>query len=71
MAKTYIKVDRYDKLKSVLVKRLASKHALSEDYIYKILSGDRENDKAEIILEEYMTAREGLLNAVKELIPFN
>ena len=66
MAKRNIKLDGYDKLKATIVKILATQRGVSEDYIYKVLRGDR---KGEEIIEEYKAARESLVAAVKKLTP--
>lgn len=68
MAKKLIKARGYDKLKSTIVKKLAVKWGVTEDYIYKILNGERDHEE---IFEEYMAAKEGLVAAVEKLIPFN
>jgi len=68
MSKKIIKARGYDKLKSTIVKKLAVKWGVTEVYIYKILDGERNHEE---ILEEYMTAKEGLVAAVEKLIPFN
>lgn len=57
-----------DPLKTVLVEKIAYKRGVTPDYVYKILRGERNNPE---IFEEYMTAREGLVEAVEQLVPFN
>lgn len=46
-----------DNQKALLVKKLAIKHGVKTDYIYKVLSGDR-ND--EVIFEDYMKCDEAM-----------
>lgn len=68
MAKKFIVPKEKDPLKTLLVTKIAEKKGLSKSFIYKILAGDRTEPE---ILEEYMTAREGLVDAVEQLVPFN
>jgi hypothetical protein len=63
MAKRNMKQGKYDKLKAMIVKMIADKKGVSEDYIYKVLRGDR---KGEAILKEYRAARSKLARAVKK-----
>lgn len=57
-----------DSLKTTLVAKIAEKRGLTKRYIYQILAGERKDDE---IFEQYMTAREGLVEAVEQLVPFN
>jgi hypothetical protein len=53
------------------VKRTADITGVSERYVYRVLNGERRSEK---VLGIYMQLQEGenlLLQAVKELIPFN
>lgn len=56
-----------DPLKTILAAKIAEKRGLTKRHVYLILSGDRNNPE---IFEEYMTGREGLVEAVKQLISF-
>lgn len=65
-----------DPKKAFLVKKTAELHGVSTSLIYKILSGDRENDE---IFMTYMDLKEGIdsliqenemLQEVKKLLPF-
>jgi|GEM_PF-4866397 len=53
-----------DNQKAFIVKKLAAKHGLKTDMIYKILRGDRDN---ETILTEYMTMKEDIDEAVEKI----
>lgn len=66
MAKRNIKLGKYDKLKATIIKILATKRGVSEDYMYKVLRGDRKDDE---IVREYEEARETLVNAVEKIAP--
>ena len=68
MGKNLILTSEKDNLKATLVAKIAEKRGLTKRYIYQILAGDRINPE---ILDEYMTAREGLVLAVEQLVPFN
>jgi hypothetical protein len=53
------------------VKRTAILVGVSERYVYHVLNGERNSEE---VLNIYMQLQEGeqiLINAVKELIPFN
>jgi hypothetical protein len=66
MAKRNNKLEGYDKFKATIVKIIAAKRGVSKDYVYKVLRGDRKEDK---IVEEYEAAREALAKAVEKLAP--
>ena len=60
-----------DAEKTARVVKIARISKLSTDTVYKVLKGDRENNK---VLEAYMMYAEGenkLLEAVKQMVPFN
>ena len=66
MAKRNSKLGGYDKFKATIVKIIATKRGVSKDYIYKVLRGDRKEDA---IIEEYLAARQALVNAIEKLAP--
>lgn len=68
MVKKCIAQGGKDNFKAIIVTKIAKKRGVTKDYIYKILSGERNHPE---IFEEYMTASEGLVEAVNQLVPFN
>ncbi len=56
-----------DTLKRVIVEKIAAKRGLTIRWVDKVVSEKPDHE----ITEEYMTAREGLVEAVKNLVPFN
>lgn len=67
MAKEMTIQNGKDYLKVVLVKKIAEKTGFTKRYIYRILAEQPDHE----ITIEYMTAREGLVQAVKNAVPFN
>jgi len=68
MTKTSSKTIIRDTQKAFFVKKVAEMHNVSTSFVYKILSGDRENDE---IFMTYMDLQEGtnsLLEQVKRMI---
>lgn len=73
-------MEKRDSLKTILVKTIADKYGITERSVYRVLAGDQEN---QAVFDDYMNLREEqeqrlaiyqntpLLNAVKELVPFN
>ena len=60
-----------DNKKALIVKKLAEKHGVKPNMVYKVLAGDRNNDE---ILGDYLEMSEELdnllLQAVKKAVPF-
>lgn len=56
-----------DTLKRVLVEKIAEKRGLTIRWVDKVITEKPDHE----ITIEYMTAREGLVQAVKEAVPFN
>lgn len=50
---------RKDNQRALIVKKIADKHRVSFSYIYKILNGERENEK---IFADYMELKEQINN---------
>ncbi|HCN82508.1 MAG TPA: hypothetical protein DIT07_02655 [Sphingobacteriaceae bacterium] len=76
MVKYLNKTISHDPQKTFIVKKTAELYGVSTSLIYKILSGDRENDE---IFMTYMELQEGIdaliqenemLQEVKKLLPF-
>lgn len=65
-----------DNLRALIVKKIAERHRVTPDYVYKVTDGTRTNEE---ILSSYMELSEtikdvfdnDLVNAVKKLIPLN
>lgn len=53
-----------DAKKAFLVKKVAEKHGVTKDLVYKVLNGDREN---EAILTDFMNLKETIDNAIETL----
>lgn len=71
MEKKIEKTISHDPQKTWIVKRVAEMHKVSEDYVYKVIRGERDNES---IFTTYMDLLEGsneLLKAVEELVPLN
>lgn len=68
MPKKYKKTNTKDKLKAIVVEKVAQKHGVKPNYVYKITAGDRTNEK---IFSDYMNGYELLVNTVNQLVPFN
>ena len=66
MAKKITIPNTRDTLKGVLVGKIAAKRRLTKRGVYKIIAEKPDHE----ITIEYMTARESLVEAVKNLIPF-
>ncbi len=69
-----------DNLKAFVVKKVVAKTGVSEETVYKVTAGDRENEtvldeyfdlktRIEFVVDDYMNTP--LLAAVNELVPFN
>ncbi len=56
-----------DNLKAIVVEKVAEKHAVTKDYVYKVVAGTREDED---IFRDFMNGTEVLVNAVKDLVPF-
>lgn len=62
---------RKRKIQEEIVEIIASKHGVSDRYVRMVISGERNN---ELIFSDYMFYKQEhnlLLNAVKNLVPFN
>jgi len=68
MPKEFKKNSTKDKIKAIVVEKMAEKHDVNKNYVYKVANGDRKNEG---IFSDYMEGYELLLNAVKKLVPFN
>ncbi len=68
MGKKMIVQEAYDKLKSIICEKLATKHGVTSRYIRMVADGDRENEQ---IFSDFMAAKEKLRDAVEQLVPFN
>lgn len=66
MAKKITITRSKDTLKRVLVKKIAEKRGLTIRWVDKVVTEKPDHE----ITIEYMTAREGLVEAVNQLIPF-
>lgn len=67
MSKNRKKTIGKDELKPIVVKKVAEKHRVKPNLVYKVLNGTRNNEG---VLEDYMEGHNKLLEAVRNLIPF-
>ena len=68
--------NRYDPMKTFIVKKMADKRGVSQSLIRKVINGDRINEELfseyiELYQEATNLVENKLLKAVNELVPFN
>lgn len=71
MIKSSTKVINRDSEKTFMVKKVAEIMGVSTSKVYKVLSGDREDEE---VFSAYMDLKEGvndLVEAVKKIVPFS